>query len=139
MFRYLSVDSTKTVNSHLLILPDFNRVFLLFMASYLVRTDPRDVARVESKTFICTKEKSDAIPTPKEGVQGQLGNWMSESDMEKALGDRFPGCMKGKTVVLSHIFNKCLISLYGIERVFETLCNLVLHFFFLNDFFKQFS
>ena len=58
------------------------------------------MARVESKTFICTKEKADAIPTPKEGIEGKLGNWMSESDMEKALGDRFPGCMKGKIIIL---------------------------------------
>ena len=63
-----------------------------------MRTDPRDVARVESKTFICTKNKGDAIPTSKEGVQGKLGNWTSIDEMEKTLGERFPGCMKGRAL-----------------------------------------
>ena len=63
-----------------------------------MRTDPRDVARVESKTFICTKNKGDAIPTAKEGVQGKLGNWTSIEEMEKTLGEQFPGCMKGRVL-----------------------------------------
>jgi phosphoenolpyruvate carboxykinase (GTP) len=61
-------------------------------------TDPADVARVESKTVISTSNKSDTIPTPKEGVEGKLGAWMSPDDLDKALKDRFPGCMKGKTM-----------------------------------------
>ncbi|ELT92619.1 hypothetical protein CAPTEDRAFT_160685 [Capitella teleta] len=61
-------------------------------------TDPIDVARVESKTVICTEKKSDTIPTPKEGVQGKLGTWMSPSDLDAALQKRFPGCMKGRTM-----------------------------------------
>ncbi|XP_014246438.1 phosphoenolpyruvate carboxykinase [GTP]-like isoform X2 [Cimex lectularius] len=63
---------------------------------YLAKTDPRDVARVESKTFICTKKKEDTIPTPSQGVKGMLGNWQSPEEMDKALKERFPGCMKGK-------------------------------------------
>lgn len=66
-----------------------------FLFSYVVRTDPHDVARVESKTFICTEEKRESIPQAKEGVKGQLGNWMSVSDMNRTLGERYPGCMKG--------------------------------------------
>lgn len=62
----------------------------------MARTDPRDVARVESKTYICTGEKRESIPAPKDGVKGQLGNWMSIEAMKKELGKRFPGCMKGK-------------------------------------------
>ncbi|XP_065316392.1 phosphoenolpyruvate carboxykinase, cytosolic [GTP]-like isoform X2 [Gordionus sp. m RMFG-2023] len=66
---------------------------------WLTLTDPADVARVESKTFISTPEKRETVPTPKEGVKGTLGNWMSPKDMSKALWqDRFPGCMKGRTM-----------------------------------------
>uniref|UniRef100_A0A1B0A7D8 Phosphoenolpyruvate carboxykinase [GTP] n=1 Tax=Glossina pallidipes TaxID=7398 RepID=A0A1B0A7D8_GLOPL len=65
---------------------------------WLARTNPSDVARVESKTFICTERKEEAIPTPLEGVKGTLGNWISVADMEKAIQDRFPGCMKGRTM-----------------------------------------
>jgi phosphoenolpyruvate carboxykinase (GTP) len=67
---------------------------------YLATTDPLDVARVESKTVICTQNKRETIPTPKEGVQGLLGNWISPSDLDKAVSDRFPGCMKGRTMFI---------------------------------------
>lgn len=65
---------------------------------WLARTNPADVARVESKTFICTEHKEEAIPTPQDGVKGTLGNWISMSDMENAIKERFPGCMKGRTM-----------------------------------------
>jgi len=65
---------------------------------YLARTDPADVARVESRTVISTEKKSDTIPTPREGVKGTLGNWISREDMAAAAADRFPGCMKGRTM-----------------------------------------
>lgn len=65
---------------------------------WLAQTDPIDVARVESRTFITTTEKNDTIPTPKAGVKGALGNWMSPEDMEVALDSRFPGSMKGRTM-----------------------------------------
>lgn len=65
---------------------------------WLARTDPADVARVESLTFMCTPNKQDTIPTPKEGIKGMLGNWISPDDMEKAFNERFPGCMKGRTM-----------------------------------------
>ena len=64
--------------------------------SWLARTDPGDVARVESKTVISTEEKYDTVPHTKSGVKGTLGNWISPDDLEKALDDRFPGCMRGK-------------------------------------------
>lgn len=64
--------------------------------SYIVRTDPADVARVESKTFICTDRREDTIPTPAEGVIGSLGKWESPEKMKKQLyEEKFPGCMKG--------------------------------------------
>ncbi|XP_076809533.1 phosphoenolpyruvate carboxykinase, cytosolic [GTP]-like isoform X1 [Clavelina lepadiformis] len=65
---------------------------------WYARTDPRDVARVESKTVIITENERDTIPKPKEGVQGTLGHWMSPPDLDVALKDRFPGCMKGRTM-----------------------------------------
>lgn len=63
--------------------------------SWLARTDPKDVARVESKTVIVTKKQRDTIPIPAAGVKSQLGNWMSESDWQKAREERFPGSMAG--------------------------------------------
>ncbi|XP_018332912.1 phosphoenolpyruvate carboxykinase [GTP] [Agrilus planipennis] len=65
---------------------------------WLARTNPADTARVESKTFICTNKKSDAIPTPKEGIKGTLGNWMSPEQMDKIVRERFDGVMKGRTL-----------------------------------------
>lgn len=66
----------------------------------LAHTDPRDVARVESKTFISTQLQREAVALPKAGVKGQLGNWMSPKDLETAIQERFPGCMKGRTMYL---------------------------------------
>ena len=37
---------------------------------WLAKTDPKDVARVESKTVICTDNMSETIPTPADGVEG---------------------------------------------------------------------
>lgn len=67
---------------------------------YLARTDPKDVARVESKTVISTPDKNETIPEPAEGVQGTLGHWMSPANLDKAIGERFPGCMRGRTMYL---------------------------------------
>ncbi|KAM9296126.1 phosphoenolpyruvate carboxykinase, cytosolic [GTP]-like [Gastrophryne carolinensis] len=64
---------------------------------WLACTDPRDVARIESKTVIVTQEQRDTVPIAKSG-QSQLGRWMSEDDFEKAFKSRFPGCMKGRTM-----------------------------------------
>ncbi|KAM8996379.1 phosphoenolpyruvate carboxykinase, cytosolic [GTP] [Ara ararauna] len=64
---------------------------------WLALTDPRDVARIESKTVIITQEQRDTTPIPKTGTS-QLGHWMSEEDFEKAFNIRFPGCMEGRTM-----------------------------------------
>ena len=66
--------------------------------SYICRTDPADVARVEAKTFICTEDKYETVPHVKEGVAGILGHWLSPEDMQTELNDRFPGCMAGKFI-----------------------------------------
>ncbi|XP_014675089.1 PREDICTED: phosphoenolpyruvate carboxykinase, cytosolic [GTP]-like [Priapulus caudatus] len=65
---------------------------------WLTLTDPADVARVESKTFVVTPAQRATVPIPKEGVKGTVGNWMSPENWEKEHGERFPGCMKGRTM-----------------------------------------
>lgn len=66
---------------------------------WLSRTDPRDVARVESKTFICTRNKHDVVPRGiDESKQGNLGNWMHVDKLDERLGELLKGCMKGRTM-----------------------------------------
>lgn len=65
---------------------------------WLARTNPADVARVESRTFICTSRKEESVPVTKEATPGALGNWISPDDMKKAIAERFPGSMKGRTM-----------------------------------------
>jgi len=67
---------------------------------FLARTDPKDVARVESRTVISTPNKLDAIPQAAEGVQGTLGHWMSPQDLDEKMAELFPRCMKGRTMYL---------------------------------------
>ncbi|KAK3799168.1 hypothetical protein RRG08_051442 [Elysia crispata] len=67
-----------------------------FKENYLCCTDPEDTARIESKTFIVTSNKYDAVPHVKEGVKGILGRWMSHEDAAREMSQRFPNCMTGR-------------------------------------------
>jgi len=77
--------------------------------SFYAASDPSDVARVEDRTFICSKDEKDA---------GFTNNWKSPAEMKALMTDLYKGCMTGRTMyvipfVMGHI--EADVPMYGVE------------------------
>jgi phosphoenolpyruvate carboxykinase (GTP) len=57
--------------------------------SFLFRSDPSDVARVEARTYISTPTQDEAGPT---------NNWVNDAELKQTMRGLYTGCMKGRTM-----------------------------------------
>jgi len=57
--------------------------------SFLFRSDPTDVARIESHTYVSTRSRDDAGPT---------NNWIAPEELKKTMTGLYKGCMRGRTM-----------------------------------------
>jgi phosphoenolpyruvate carboxykinase (GTP) len=85
-----SADEAEAMNQRLLDGGTFTRLDENIRPnSFLARSDPADVARVEDRTFVCTTEPGDAGPT---------NNWREPGEMKQTLTELFKGSMRGRTM-----------------------------------------
>ena len=67
---------------------------------YTCRTDPADVARVESKTFIVTRDMHTTVPCSEAGAKGGMGLWMDLAEMQVKMDERWTGGIQCSLMLL---------------------------------------